>query len=85
MGGKNPERYPPSMDDRLSLRKWAEDYPAWALSIRCTRCIHSGIIYPGKVRHPFAKRIGDLKARLYCRKCKARQFSVTAALLSRRD
>jgi hypothetical protein len=31
VGGKNPERYPPSIDDRLSLRKWAEDHPAWAL------------------------------------------------------
>jgi hypothetical protein len=85
VGGKNPEHYPPPIDDRLSLRKWAEDYPAWALAIRCTRCVHSGIIYPGKLRHPYARRIGDLKARLYCPDCGSRQFWIVPAFLRRRD
>lgn len=85
MGGKNPERYPPSVDDRLSLRKWAQDNPAWAIAVQCRRCIHSGMIYPGKLCHPYARRIGDLKARLYCPKCQGREFWLTPAFLYTRD
>jgi hypothetical protein len=85
VGGKNPARYPPTLSDRMSLREWIENYPGWALSIRCTRCVHSGIIFPRKVRHRYIRRIGDLKARLYCPKCKSTHYWVAPVLIVRRD
>ena len=85
MGGRNPEHYPPSLSDRKSLRKWSEENPAWGISIRCKRCIHSGLIFPGKLSHPYVRRIGDLKARLYCPKCKSKDFWLAPAFLFRRD
>jgi hypothetical protein len=65
--------------------KWAHDNPAWAIAVQCRRCIHSGMIYPGELRHPYARRVGDLKAPLYCPKCDGHEFWLTPAFLYRKD
>jgi hypothetical protein len=87
MGGKNPERYPPRMDDYLKLAEWAEDYPAWAFMAACNRCIHRDVLFPRKLlrlRKP-PNRIGELKARLVCKECGSRLHSLRPEFLFRRD
>jgi hypothetical protein len=85
MGGRDPERYPPSIGDHQILRDWGADNPAWAIGVYCERCIHSGAINPRKFRHRYVRRIGDLKARLYCTECHSRAFRIRPLFLMRRD
>ncbi len=87
MGGQNPERHPPRVLDHLKLREWAADNPAWGLQVACGNCIHRAIILPKKLfrlRRP-PLRIGELKARLICKECRSRRFSMRPELLMRRD
>ena len=75
------------MLDHISLRDWIKDNPVWGFAVYCEECIHSGRLHPQQVlerRNP-PRRIGDLKARLYCRECRSRKFSIKPECLLVRD
>ena len=45
----------------------------------------NGTIDPRKFRHRYVRRVGDLKARLYCLECHSRSFRIRPLFLMRRD
>ena len=85
MGSATRKRRLPSVADRLRLGEWMADYPEWGMQVACRRCIHVSVLYPKKIRHPYVRRIGDLRARLVCGECGSLDFSLRPYLLVRSE
>ena len=73
MGSRNVERDKPIIDEHTSLAKYAREFPDWAFNVFCRSCAHGARLQPERLLAKLGSkaRVGDVIARLKCRKCRS--------------
>ena len=74
MGSRNVERDKPICTEHTKLSWLAKEFPDWALDVFCRGCTHMGRLEPERLLKRLGRsaRMGDVTARLKCRRAGAR-------------
>ena len=86
MGARNVDRDKPICSEHTKLEQIAKRFPDWALDVSCRGCAHSARFYPDRLVKHLGKttRVGDLMARLACKKCGCRLSAIKPVFVGKR-
>lgn len=86
MGSRNVERDKPICSERTKIEYLVKQFPDWVLDVSCRGCQHGARLFPERLlkRLGETSRIGDVMARLKCRRCGCQLSNIKAVFVGKR-